>query len=126
MPRSNKKPKVTPDNAFDKYEFINYRLTSEHREACVKWVESADINGLQALSELAADGYKLSVSHSEKLNATIATMTNNNGPKDFQGKILSIRARDGYEAIMRLFWLHYVMADSDWANITQDMSDDIW
>lgn len=126
MPRSNKKKPAQPANAFDQYDFINYRLTTEHKEACDKWIETADINGLQALAELTADGYKFSVSHSEKLDAAIATLTNIDGPKEYQKKVLSIRARDGYQAIMRLFWLHYIMADNDWSNITQDMSDDIW
>jgi len=128
MARSNKNnsKSTTPKSVFDKYEFINYRLNSAEKEHCEKWCETADIHIPSTLTELCSDGYKFSVSYSEKLEAATATLTNQNADAAYQGKIVSIRARDAASAIMRLFWLHFILAETDWNNLTQEVTGDIW
>jgi len=82
------------------------------------WYEKAE--------ELISDGYNLKWSWDDYNQAFAATLYDTSSERPHGGYCLSFRGSEPFEAMSRLMWVHYVLLDGDWDNISVVGDDDRW
>lgn len=106
--------------------FINVNLSDSQKLAYAKWITDSP-DATRILDETIAGGYKLSVGYDDKQGAYMATLTNRGGDPTFVNSCFTLRARNAWEAVVRVLWLHAIFAEGDWNAFAEpDMDQDLW
>lgn len=105
------------------YRFVNITLTESEKKSGDQWCSTVDLDAVLQEVLLSASGYKVSVTHNEKGDVFIATMSAKAG--DNLGLLMTARAKSPYQAIARVLFIHAVLFDSGgW--VEREVDDNVW
>lgn len=120
MPHTNKRPPAVPP-PFKPAEFVNVQLDQAQRDsikANVWTIDSLD----NALNDLLADGYKITLRYDER-NDCFAAWLIAPTKSENSGYILSGRGSTPHKALKQAAYIHYAVLEKMWgADHGQDRS----
>jgi hypothetical protein len=113
-----------PIMAFTPAEFVQIRLTEKQKIDYVKWAAEHEVDVGLLLSELAASGHKVTLSHSDKSGAFICSVTCRDKDSGNHMNCVSSYHEDALNAILVALYKHFVvLADTLWG---EAQSQDNW
>ena len=105
--------------------YLNRNISADEKvtyrsdlEAGWRWDEKAE--------ELISDGLNLKWSWDSYNEAFAATLYDTNADSDHAGYCLSFRGPEPFEAMSRLVWVHTVLLEGNWNNISEVGDSDEW
>lgn len=111
----SKPPKKASKNDF---RFINHSLSKSDEE----WLEAADLDAeydFTLVCDLVAEGYKFSLSHDERNQTYVASLTDRAEGSAFYNSCLTGRGASAIDALHALLYRHVHLAQGDWAFFDQ-------
>lgn len=109
--KSKPKKKVTPDV---KFRFVNHTLTAADKE----WLDAADLAAefpASSVDELVTSGYKFGLSHDQKHNTFVASLTDREPTSPFFNACLTGRGSTPADARYAVLYRHLQLASGDWS-----------
>lgn len=112
----------------DEYElpkFINCELTDAERDKCKNnLIEPSEI--METLSDLAGNGYKVTISYDNRSDCVSAFLTGTAGQRTNKSLALSSRAPDAQGALTVLFYKHFEKLKENWVDNESQAKKSAW
>lgn len=123
MPKSKSSTALPQNKPFQKSEFVNYDLTKEDKDALKKL--ATDIREiLPAITSLAKEGYKISVSWDDYSDCVAVFLIGQSETCVNHGFILTARAASIDKALTALLYKHQHVFEGVWHNRSIDGKSD--
>lgn len=117
-------PSSQQNNGVTKVSFCSVSLTKDRRVELRKWAdECTGDNVLEYLTDLAMDGYRISVKSEDKGYSASISSTGRSGSKGNNDKVLMERGSTAERALKRAIWAHLEVFERKWAT-GADIDDD--
>lgn len=105
------------------YRFVNISLTESEKNQGARWIETVNLDELLSFLLLSVGGYKISISHNEKGDVFISTLSCKQGENE--GLLLTARGKSPMLALGRVLFIHAVLFDfGGWAE--REANSDEW
>lgn len=104
--------------------FVDVKLTSEEKDAYVKWDIHDDDLWLLLVDAITA-GHKLSVTFNKQNDQFVASFTGQTDTGDNEGYTLSAYAKTWYDAVRVLCFKHAVLLEGSWDRAAERTTDNI-
>lgn len=123
MPRNSNNSKSGDDYVLP--SFVSCELSDAEKDKCRANLMEPDAI-LETLSDLAGNGYKITVSYDNRSDCVSAFLTATEGQRTNKGLAISSRAPDAQGALTVLFYKHFEKLKENWADNESAAKKSVW